>query len=342
MDTQTESSTALATTTPAGALATPANDEFAKKQALAARLPVHLRDDFMLLDRPSPTQLAEIVSRLPSDTQQKLMDLVRKTRPKKQGVHTAREGFQPTDIKVYQGTGTDPLRPKNCLPGQFYTAESKVLESPFDAAVVLFYEGRTLWPPREGGQGSEGGSAKVPLCMSLDRKKGSRYGECATCPKAGQRYDQGGCTREVVAFLVDREMTGIYTMRFSKTSLGAGEALTKILAKGDEIYSRWIRFETQERTQGTNRYFVLKAAPVVDKKPENEKVEAALHPLLNAFSRLLEADVYFPHVANCYTRAENPETPEGAAAGEGVNEDELMGKTGASGSDAPDFSTPSV
>jgi hypothetical protein len=303
-----------------------AADELAKMTALAERLPALYKDDVILLKRPSPTDLANIVAKLPADAQEKVMEIVRKTRPKKQGVHSERNGFTPTDIKLFHGTGNDPMRPKNTIPGQFYTSESKIMEPPFDAVVIHAYEGMIMWPPKDAE-----GAGKGPICTSLDRQRGSKYGDCNTCPNKGKKWSEGGCLREVVAYVVDRDFTGIYVVRMSKTSEGAGQSIMRVLKKSNEIYERWFRFETQERTEGDRRWFVIKASPVSDpKNPKNETTDKQLHPLLNAFSRLIDADVYYPAMADVYTRnAASGETPAGAAGGEGLNEEELAGKGGA-------------
>lgn len=313
-------------------------DEMSALKQLAERLPAQYKGDVLMLKKPEPAELVGIVEKLPAETTTKLMEIIRKTRPKKQGAHTSREGFQPTEIRLYQGTGTDALRPKNCIPGGLYTSESKLLEAPFDAAVIHFYEGRILWPPREGGE-----SAKAPICVSMDRKKGSRYGECSSCPYAGKPYNQGGCMKEVVAFLVDKDFTGIYSMRFNKSSQGAGEALTRILNKSEEIFSRWVRFETSERTEGSKRWFVLKASPVADAKSKaNEYVQDELKPLFNAFSRIIDRDVYWPGMADVYTRLEgstDANTGEAGATGESFDEKALgAGEETKAGGESPDFS----
>lgn len=322
------------------ALAVP-SDVTERLLALSKRVPAEYKESVLALVPPHPGEFAEITEGLPGEYQEKILAFIRKVRPKKQGVHTAREGFSPTDVKLFHGTGTDALRPRNALPGCLYTSESKILyEGPgaqaIDIAVLNMFESRILWPPKE--QGDTGGAAKTPLCVSFDRKKGSRYGDCKDCPNAQKRYDQGGCVREVVATFVDRDLTGIYTMHFGKSSLGAGEAMMKIAMRSDEIYGRWFRMETQERTQGQNRWFVIKTAPVADaKNPKNEYTEKVLHPLLNAFSRLIDFDYYWPGLANSYDRLENASAEAGATPAETFDEDALAGKNPGSG-ETPDYS----
>jgi hypothetical protein len=272
---------------------------------LAKRLPRKYQDAVMLLRRPETEELVKIVDSLPTDMRDKMIDLIRRTRPNKQGVHGGAVNFAPVQLRLNQGTGNDPLRPAKHIPGEFYTTESKGMETPFEAAVIGLYKGRTMWPPRQQGGKQDENQSKSPICYSLDRETGSRYGDCGTCPNAQKKYSEGGCMQEVTLFLVDRAMTNIYSLVFNKSSFYAGENLVKIITKSDEIWSRWIKFETQEREATINgqkvRFFVIKASPVVDAKTANTPRE--LYPLFSALSRLIDADVYFPQLADVYDRS---------------------------------------
>jgi len=318
-----ETGTALATT----------NAEWdAAKQSLMARIPADLKPSLLSLTKPTNDEIAQIHANLPADIKTKLETLLAKLNPVKRGFHTSQNGFTPTDIKVYHGVGADPMRPKNCIPGSFYTSESKIImgygDPPLEAAVLTLYEGRTLWPPKESDSGS-----KAPICISMDRKMGSRYGSCAACPKANEKTSDGGCTLETVVFLVDRDLTGIYIMRFSKSSFGAGNAIKRIIQKANPIYDRWFKFETVERTgegqTSSYRWFVIQAGPVNDvKNPKNNTVDPALYPLFDAFTRTVEADRFFPEVARIYDTVANggtatatAETFDGAALADGTKRD---------------------
>lgn len=311
-------------------------------KSLADRLPAKYQEDVLFLQRPSPTELASIIQQLPAEDQAKLMAIAAKTRSKKQGAHTQREGFQPIDVRLNQGVGADPARPKNSIPGDLYTADSRNLPTPFEAAVIHFYEGRIMWPARlpDGSSAAGEGSSRAPLCTSMDRVRGSRYGDCGTCPNASVPYNKGGCSKEVVAFMVDREMTGIYVMRFTKSSLGAGEALVKVISKSENIWDRWVAFSTEERKQSNSRrYFVLNAKPVVDaKKPENENTPRTYSDLFSAFSRVIDADVYYPQLADVYDRSSRGGTE--AVVGESFDANALLNTSGTDTGDNPDYATP--
>lgn len=325
------------------AVATGDGNDFASrmaaKQALAKRLPAAVRGKFLMKkDRPEPEQLFEIVMALPPDKQERMMELVRKTRPDKQGAHFAKEGFSPTSIRLYQGTGTDPLRPADMPPGQYYTGDSRIIGKRFIATVLGIYEGRILWPLK-GQQGAgDTPQGKAPLCVSLDQKKGSKYGDCASCPSLNKQYNQGGCTREIVAWLIDDKMTSIYELRFSKTSEGAGSALVKILQKCDNLWDRWFSFETQERTEEDRRWFVIKCATAVDDAGKQLATPKDLHPLFENLSRVLDYDCYYPQLANVYDGKAVAQVNAQNTAAETADEKALLGSSATEGTDNVDFS----
>jgi hypothetical protein len=321
---------------PAGetAIAAPVN-AMSQNAALAARLPPRYREQVLFLARPTPEKFADIISKLPDTLQPAMLELIRKTRPKKQGMHTEREGFAPTAVRVNQGTGNDAARPQRHVAGDFYTADSRDLGTELKVAFLGLFEGRTMWPPRDAGGGGEGGG-KAPICFSLDRKIGTKYGDCAACPNATRKYNEGGCGREITAWFVDSDLTGIYEIKFTKTSYYSGESLQKILSKCENLWDRWFTMKNEERKEGDRRWFVLKVTPFSDPKvPGAGNTDRQAHPLYEALSQLLDADVYFPNLADTYDRAKSS-TDNGGEVAAGVDEGALLSETGSEG--APDYS----
>lgn len=330
--TETEGSTALVPAQNAAvAVAAPADNNAARNKALADRLPPQYREDVLFMVRPTPEVFFDIVAKMPAGDQSAMMELIKKTRPKKQGAHTSNEGFSPTQLRVNQGTGADPAKPPKHPPGNFYSADSRDMNDEIECVVLGFYEGRTMWPPKDSGS-----SNKAPLCYSYDRKMGSRYGECASCPNAAKKYTEGGCTREVTAWVMDRAMTGIYEVKFSKSSIGGGEAMMRVMKTAKFLWERWFVIKNEERTEGSNRWYVTTAKPLSDPKDPNATyTPVALHPLYENLSRLMDADVYFPQLADTYDRSKNS-TDAGGAVSSGIDEAKLLGNSASDGS--PDYS----
>lgn len=328
----TEKTQALVPAAPAAETAVEVASAVNANKALADRLPARYREDVLFMVRPTPEQLFGIVEKLPAGEQAKMIELVRKTRPKKQGAHMSREGFSPTQLRVFQGTGNDPAKPAKLPPGNFYTVDSRDMGDTIEGVILGIYEGRTMWPPRDSGSDSKG-----PMCYSLDRKMGSKYGDCEACPNASRRYNEGGCGRDVTVWFVDRELTGIYELKFAKSSMGGGDALAKILAKADNLWDRIFVIKNEERTEGDRRWFVTKATPLSDpKNPNAGSTDKALHPLYEALSRLLDSDVYFPALANVYDQAKTAGSGGGMSPRVlGANEAALLGNDAGT----PDYST---
>lgn len=260
------------------------------------------RGHFMQLTAPNVEELLGLTEKLPAEVQQKILEVVNKANPRKQGAHAAHTGFTPTEIKLYHGTGNDPLRPRGTEPGYLYSTDSRVIEPPFEGVIVGFYQGRLLWPKRD-----DPNKVNAPLCVSMDQRLGHKYGECAKCPLSTKPYNDGGCTKEIVAFLLDKDFTNLYMLRFNKSSYGAGDALVKSLKKQQRLWDRWFRFETQERAPSKDiRYFVMKASPGGDpKKPGTDVTDKAFHPLFEAFSKIIDQDIYYPQLLSVYSRYKN-------------------------------------
>ena len=304
------------------AVAAPADNNMARNKALADRLPAQYREDVLFMTRPTPEQFFEIVQKIPGDQQSKMIELIKKTRPKKQGAHMANAGFAPIQLRVNQGTGNDPAKPPKHPPGNFYSTDSRDMNDALECVVLGFFEGRTMWPPRD-----QEGAGKGPLCYSFDRKTGSRYGDCASCPNASKKYTEGGCTREVTAWVMDRDMTGIYEVKFSKSSIGGGQAMMRVMRTAKSLWERYFVIANEARTEGDRRWYVTTAKPFVDPKDASAtNTDPALHPLYEGLSRLLDADVYFPALADVYDRAKGS-TDTGGLVSAGIDEAKLLGNT---------------
>lgn len=314
-------------TQPQTALATTGSNSLALNTALAARLPEQYQDAVMTMERPSPAGMMQLIAALPAEWQEKAAGMVRRMRPQKQGVHTRGGGFKIAEIRLYQGTGSDPARPAKMAPGGFYTDDSREIETPFIGAVLSIHETRTMWPPRDGSVESKG-----PICYSLDAVNGTRYGLCSSCPNSEKRTNEGGCGQEIVVYVVDRAMTGIYAMKFAKTSLREGRKLIRLVQGSDEIWSRWLSFSEQEYKEGSKRWFGYKVGAVESKNVDETYVSKPLDPVFRAFSQALDAEVYYPSLAEMYDRIKS----SGSQLPSGVPAETFEPMTNPSGN--PDYS----
>jgi len=293
----------------------PAGDppsDFAVKQSLAARLPADMRADVMLLKRPTIDELIGTVTVLPAAFQEKMLALIGKTRPKKLGIHTTAEGFAPTQLKMFHGVGADPARPRQTVPGQFYTGDSRVIGESINAVPLGIHQGRVLWPEATPGAAS---ANKAPVCVSHDRKTGSKYGACASCALADREYTKGGCTKDVTIWMLDEDLTAVYELKVSKTSLGAGESFINVLKKSQNIWDRWFTFKAEARTDNGKQWYVLKITPLTDPKdPAKTNTPVVLHQQFKDLATILQTDVYYPAVADVHDRLKNSPDAGGADA----------------------------
>jgi len=311
--------------------------EFAIRKALSLRLPPEVRARALMLKRPTSEELLDIVMALPEAKQEAMMALVSKTNPEKQGLHSSTSGFEATALKLYHGVGNDQTKPRQTLPGQFYSADSRVIGEKFNAVPLAIKEGQILWPPKE----KDSNESKAPICVSVDRKTGSKYGACSSCPLAPdvRSYNAGGCMREVTAYLLDEDMTSIYELKFSKTSEGAGRALMGVMKKSNNLWDRWFTFEAKERVEGTKKWYVIQTGPVAD--AAKAVTPTTFHPLFNALSKIIDTDVYYAQLANIHDKLKNSPDAAGALPAGGATaappfdaKDFLKGDTEA----APDYS----
>jgi len=287
--------------TPAPASVPSVSSEFAARKALAQSLPERLRPQVMALKRPTPVDLMNLVMALPDAQQEAMMRLVAKTSSTKIGIHTASTGFTPTVLKLYQGVGDDAAKPANCVPGDYYTGDSRVLGKEVIAVPLGVHMGHSLWGPRDQGK-------KPPICISADRVTGSKLGECIACAvnPARRQYTEGGCTREVVVYLLDINMTAIYSLRFARTSEKAGQTLASTLEQSSAAWARWFTFgSTTTMNKGGQKYLVMTTLPVADAAKAN--TDPVLHPLFEALATMLEMDVYYPEIANIHARLRGEE-----------------------------------
>jgi hypothetical protein len=306
----------------------------AQTKLLAERVGPMYEEDVLLTPRPSPKDMISLVGTLSADIQTKVLKLIQKANPKKQGAHGSKTGFTPTAIRLYQGTGNDAMRPVDMIPGQMYAADSTIIGKEFIGVPVMYFEGRIMWPKKDPAGGD---TVSAPLCHSFDRKTGSKYGVCAKCPN--EAWGQG-CSEEVTIYFVDQNITALYEMKFSKTSQGAGKAIVNAVSKATNLWDRWISVTMEVRVDGSKKWWVFKAAPVADaKNPANNETPKELHPLFDAFSRVITHDIFFTGIADVNDRLKGSADAGGPASpGETFDEKALLGN--AATSDNPDYSTP--
>jgi hypothetical protein len=298
--------------------------KLADRMKLAPTDPV--REDILSLRQPAASEFMALVESFPAEKRSNVLNLIGRMKPK-QGDHSSKTGFSPMPLKLYQGTGDDPNRPSDCPVGTFYAPFTK-MGSSFKGLVLGVIQGRTLWPPRDEG--------KAPVCSSVDRVTGSKYGSCQTCAYSSKKTTEGGCGSDTVVYLLDQNLTGIYELRFMSTSAPAGNTLVKALKNANTLWGYWVTFSNEKRTNGDKKWHILKAEPVMD---HNEAPPAYLDPLCSLFSQLIDALIYWPQRAMVMERLSSNALSGGVAEADTFTLKELTtpGGNSTSSKDEPTF-----
>lgn len=261
------------------------------------------------VQRPSLSKLIEIVNEIPEEYQESVQALLKKMDPNRPGLYLADPRPQLTELRLYQGSGNDPNRPDNCRVGHFYLTTKQNVGDKFEGAVLALWQGRTMWAgpedPRSG-----------PVCTSMDREVGSKFGSCDTCPQRPWRDgEKTNCNDDVVAFMLPKTMDDLVLVRFSRTSEASGRQLSKFAAKNLVPWQRFYEITSSER-QGSSgskiKWHVMKVEPSEDSMP------VAMMEFCAALCAMAEHDFILPGLGRIYNDAADLEDDGSSAdTGEG-------------------------
>lgn len=291
-------------------------------------------NDAMYLRRTQPVddeKLEDLIAKLPDQLQSNFRDAMEKLTPMKVGDHRARRSaIQTYDVRVYHGTGDDPMRPMLVTEGGLYGSDGTYLAAAnpelaemhkapasFDAYVLGGYDVNTLWPPREKekeaalvfgiGGPDDDTKANAPICRSLDREWGDTYGSCASCtlrPFRGQGKGKEeaavdeevtyGCRSEVQLWVAPRDLSGIYRFVFAGTNAKIGRAILKKTQPWKHLHSYFFRMTTEKEVSKTDkkqRWFLVKAE---ERKGKDDLPQVEVTNVLAAIARKIDTEYYWP------------------------------------------------
>jgi hypothetical protein len=258
-------------------------------------------------DMPSPRQLQEIIDKLPEDLAENINGIFERLSPVRKGIYAADARLDMTELRLFQGTGTDASRPANCIPGQFYTTSKDNIGPVFEGIVVLIWQGRTMW-------GDKDDNNRVPVCQSMDRKMGSNYAECESCPHQPWRDGQKQqCSDDAGAFMLTKDLKELMLVRFSRTSEPAGRQLMKLVRKTRLPWMKTYKITTEEKKNEKDRYRWFELRTEV-----GEYTDEKLYDLCNALSSITDHDFILPNLAFTYKRAARIMSEVGGASGANV------------------------
>jgi hypothetical protein len=258
---------------------------------------------------PNQREIRKIAAELPAEYKKQIELLLSRTMGDDAGGYGGSSGgANYVELRLFHGTGNDANRPEDTIPGQFYLSSMEGVGKTFEGTPLVWWEGCTMWPSKED-------TVRVPLCHSMDQRVGSSFGMCNQCPNIQWHNNQPGpCGKDVVMFMLSKNLTDIVMVRFAKTSTKAGEKLIAIAKRNPPAYSKWYNVTskvTVHKTDPNKRWFLFDAVPQTG---EQAIVPEALHPLLKALKLSIEAAIILPQMANIYRQAEQALAPEGESA----------------------------
>lgn len=242
----------------------------------------------------------KIIWALPDEMQDPLSDIMQRMNTERKGILSSNSQPEFLELRLFQGTGADPNRPETAIPGQFYLSSKENVGAVFSGTVLTIWEGSTMWGDREGDS-----AVRMPVCTSMDRKRGSRYGECASCPYRPWKDNRpNDCNNDVMAFMLSKDLKDIVLVRFQRTSEPAGRQLMKLIKRSKVPWQRWFNITSEKRTSSqdkSRRWYVMQVQVA---EGDDKIVNPELHPFCDAMCTSAERDFLYSGIARIYRQAQ--------------------------------------
>jgi hypothetical protein len=260
----------------------------------------------------------------------------KKTDSKKLGFHVAQSDFRIPDLRIDQGSGNDMAKPGNSNKGCTYDSDGNLVTAPgqlsmslgvperFMGAIIAVHGTRQMWPPKdEQGNpiplpGLKGDFSKnQPLCSSMDRQVGSRWGDCSKCnyrPFATGQPRKNECKDEWHYYVVRMDLddrsqvlpfSALYRIVMTSSSVVTGAKPINQRVKGwPMLWSRLFMFETAQQSRGNMSWYQWKTSLAIGPgQPAGIPTPPWAQKLLEQLARKVDASIFFPALASTYGRA---------------------------------------
>ena len=285
-------------------------------------LPKPIKALFAASPAPEEGELTAMVENLPQDQRENFEILIESLNPVREGFVSSRADFRIPKAALYHGVGDDPARPAAAPVGSVYTADGLVLAAwdknqarqlkigqTFEAAIILIEETRTLKMPRDKSKPLPPDidpDSKAPICYSLDRQRGSRYGACAACPNrpyANGKWAPDSCTNDARIYFVLRGFKGIYSISVKGASMK--KSVQVIQRQKGRPWDVWYDIGLSEEKNELGRWFSLTATPhATDAAPQGELTTQEERGVFRTLSRTVLHESYRSDLQRIYSQPE--------------------------------------
>lgn len=228
---------------------------------------------------------------MPAATRTALEALIALATAQKPGMEEMQAVWKLTKANIVQPTTRSEAKPESARPGDIYTSGGQILERPSPVVPVYFYEENVNFP--EGG--------KVPVCVAPDAKLGSPFGKCLDCPNLPFGKQNGGrgeqkktdCQSNIVAVLLMKDLSGLFTMQFGKTSRKAGSVMMALAGQQQRVWKQSYLLNTEKKTNDAGLYYIMTTAPTgLNNSEDFCRVAEAFYGLYAAERKRSLADHY--------------------------------------------------
>lgn len=302
---------------------------------LSKNLP-HLKERLNKVIRPSFDELNGAINAISDENKRNnLKELLAKLTEEPEGMHTNNRGLRLPELRIYQGTGDDANKPETTPTGGIYGTDGAVLTVPAAFAsqwkaqgvgtemrflLICMIDARTFWPPRDEPNFSiEGVEVKknVPICRSLDRNVGNKFGDCASCsyrPFKDGQPSKVSCRDEAHAYVITEDFKHIYRLLISSTSMKtAATPIKKKVQNWPKPWSYYFNLTAKAENKDMKKWFVFSPTVAVDENsPQGINTPIEIQKVMSLLCRQIDCDIYYPQLSEIYGSASETESTDSA------------------------------
>lgn len=215
-------------------------------------------------------QLAQLEDVEP-EAMERLNNLIKIMSSSTVGIEGAAE-WRPEKLKLNHPITKDDMCPDNVAPGDLYVPGRRVWSreedgrsNPFKFVLCYAYRTRARFPEGEG----------QPDCTSADLEWNDHGTlKCEDCPDLPFGPKSGGkptnCNTSWNMVILPLDLSGVYTVRFSKTSYKAGSNVVKLLKTALRPWDKAFGLTSKLQSGSNYDYNVFQTMPLGDEEPAPE------------------------------------------------------------------------